>query len=126
MATREEPLDHLRTTVINPLWDPVTLDKIQVHGKRFPDARFFEQGEVIARILAAGIAPADLATLNCATAYEARSGHAVRHPRAGCRRQRCVRSLREARHVTGRAMETTRYGCFFRIKHRLAASLLEH
>lgn len=53
------------------MWDPVTLSRIEAHCGRFPDAGFSEQGAAIARILAAGIAPADLATINCATAYQA-------------------------------------------------------
>jgi len=51
---REELLDRLWTTIIDPQWDPATSDKIQTHCKRFPYARFSEQGEAIARILAAG------------------------------------------------------------------------
>lgn len=70
MPTREDFADHLWQTLINPLRDPVTLDRIIEHCKRFPDTSFAEVGPAIERILAAGISPHDLCLINRSTAYE--------------------------------------------------------
>ncbi|HJR75013.1 MAG TPA: hypothetical protein VJ806_15410 [Luteimonas sp.] len=71
MSTREEFADHLWQTIINPLRDRITLERIIEHCKRFPDTSFAEVGPAIERILAAGIAPEDLCLINSSTAYEA-------------------------------------------------------
>jgi hypothetical protein len=71
MSSREQLIDHIWQTIINPLWDPVTLERVMTHCHRFPNSPFVEAGAAIERILSAGISPYDLCTVNCMTAYEA-------------------------------------------------------
>lgn len=71
MTTREELVEHLWQTVINPVRDPVALERIVEHCRRVPDGSFAAVGPAIERALAAGVSPQDLCLINQLTAYEA-------------------------------------------------------
>lgn len=71
MTTREALVEHLWQTVINPLRDPVALERIVEHCRRVPDGSFAAVGPAIERALAAGASPQDLCLMNQLTAYEA-------------------------------------------------------
>ena len=71
MATREELVEHLWQTVINPLREPRCLDNIVANCRRAPDSGFGAVGPAIERALAAGVPAQDLCLLMQMTAYEA-------------------------------------------------------
>ena len=71
VATRAELVEHLWQNLINPLREPVTLDRIIEHCRRVPDGSFGAVGPAIERALAAGVSPQDLCLINRFTAYEA-------------------------------------------------------
>ena len=71
MATREELVEHLWQTIINPLGEPRALENIIANCRRAPDMAFAQIGPIIERMLAAGIPQADIGTLMRSTAYEA-------------------------------------------------------
>lgn len=71
MATREELVEHLWQTVINPLRDPAWMDNVIANCRRAPDDSFAAVGPAIERVLAAGVSPRDLCLITHLTAYEA-------------------------------------------------------
>lgn len=71
MATREELVEHLWQTVINPLREPRCLENILENCRRAPDSGFGDVGPAIERALAAGVTARDLCALMHMTAYEA-------------------------------------------------------
>lgn len=71
MTTREELVEHLWQTVINPLREPQWLANVIANCRRAPDAGFGASGAAIERVLAAGVSPRDLCLINQLTAYEA-------------------------------------------------------
>ena len=71
MATREELVEHLWQTVINPLRDPRWVDNVIANCRRAPNDGFAAVGPAIERVLAAGVAPRDLCLITHLTAYEA-------------------------------------------------------
>ena len=71
MATREELVEHLWQTVINPLRDPRWMDNVIANCRRAPDGGFGAAGPAIERALAAGVSPDDLCLITRLTAYEA-------------------------------------------------------
>jgi len=71
VATREELVEHLWQTVINPLRDPGWMDNVIANCRRAPDSGFAATGAAIERALAAGVAPEDLCQIARLTAYEA-------------------------------------------------------
>ena len=71
MATREDLVEHLWQSLINPLGEPRALDNIIANCRRAPDMAFAEAGPIIERMLAAGIPQADIGLLMRSTAYEA-------------------------------------------------------
>lgn len=71
MATRDELVEHLWQTIINPLRNPVTLKNIIENCARHPDSSFAEVGAAIERALAAGVSAEDICLINRSTAYEA-------------------------------------------------------
>jgi hypothetical protein len=71
VATREELVEHLWQTVINPLRDPGWMDNVIANCRRAPDDSFAAAGPAIERVLAAGVSPRDLCLIAHLTAYEA-------------------------------------------------------
>ena len=71
MATREELVEHLWQTVINPLRDPRWMENVIAHYRRAPDDGFAAVGPAIERALAAGVSPGDLCLIAQLNAYEA-------------------------------------------------------
>lgn len=71
MATREQLVEHLWQTVINPLRDPRCLANIVANARRAPDSGSAAVAGAIERALAAGVAAQDLCLLMQSTAYEA-------------------------------------------------------
>ena len=71
MGTREELVEHLWQTVINPLRDPQWIDNVLANCRRAPDSGFGAVGPALERVLAAGVSPRDLCLINQLTAYEA-------------------------------------------------------
>lgn len=71
MATREELVEHLWQTVINPLREPQWMANVIANCRRAPDAGFGAVGPAIERVLAAGVSPQDLCLITRLTAYEA-------------------------------------------------------
>lgn len=71
MATREELVEHLWQTIINPLRDPARLANIIENCRRRPDASFAEVGPAIERALAAGVSAEDLCLIYRSATYEA-------------------------------------------------------
>lgn len=71
MTTREELVDNLWQTIINPLRDPATLTNIIENCRRHPDASFAEVGPAIERALAAGVSAEDICLINRSATYEA-------------------------------------------------------
>lgn len=63
--------DRLWAMILNPLWVPGTIERIQAHCDQFPQAPFAMRQDAIARILGEGVSPDDLAALNATSAYEA-------------------------------------------------------
>ena len=94
MATREDLVEHLWQSQINPLGEQRALDNIVANCRRAPDMAFAEVGPVIERMLAAGIPQADIGLLMRSTAYEAVFGIAVRHWRSRRGWRRRVRASR--------------------------------
>lgn len=71
MATREELVDNLWQTIINPLRDPARLTNIIENCRRRPDASFAEVGPAIERALAAGVSAEDICLIYRTATYEA-------------------------------------------------------
>jgi hypothetical protein len=71
VGTREELIEHLWQTVINPLREPERLQNVIAHCRRAPDSGFGAVGPAIERALAAGVPPGDLCLIQQMTAYEA-------------------------------------------------------
>ena len=71
MATREELVEHLWRTIINPLREPARLRNIIENCKRSPDSSFAEVGPAIERALAAGVSAEDICLINRTATYEA-------------------------------------------------------
>lgn len=71
MGTREELVEHLWQTLINPLREPERLQNLIANCRRAPDGGFGAVGPAIERMLAAGIPAQDLCLLMQCTAYEA-------------------------------------------------------
>jgi hypothetical protein len=71
MATREELAEHLWQAIINPHLDPLTLDRVVAHCRRFPSDYLSGVGPAIERARAAGVSDKDLCLLSFSVAYEA-------------------------------------------------------
>jgi len=71
VATREELVEHLWQTVINPLRDPRWMENVIAHSRRAPDDGFAAVGPAIERALAAGVSPGDLCLIAQLNVYEA-------------------------------------------------------
>lgn len=71
MATRQELLEHLWSSVINAVLSEQALDNIVEHCKRHPDGPFGDTGAAIGRLLTAGASKRDLCLVLRAAAYDA-------------------------------------------------------
>lgn len=70
VATREELVEHLWQSVINPLRDPQWMQNVIANCRRSPQDTF-GAGPALERLLAAGVSPQDLCMVSRLTAYEA-------------------------------------------------------
>lgn len=71
MATRDELVEHLWQTIINPLRDPARLKNIIDNCARSPNSTFAELGAAIERALAAGVSAEDICLIYRSATYEA-------------------------------------------------------